>query len=154
VRQYRPDTAFSSDFIIGFPGESDEDFAGTVRLVEEIGFSSAYTFKYSPRPGTPAADMADQVPEAVKDARLQAIQALVTKQQRAFQESMVGKTLDVLVERIGRKPGQVAGKSPHLLAVAFEGSADLIGQIVSVEIVESVTNSLIGQLSDRPRAVA
>ena len=154
VKQYRPDTAFSSDFIIGFPGETDEDFAGTMRLVEEIGFSSAYTFKYSPRPGTPAADMADQVPEAVKDARLQAIQALVTKQQRAFQESMVGQTLDVLVERIGRKPGQVAGKSPHLLAVAFEGSADLIGHIVSVDIVESVTNSLIGQLSDRPRAVA
>jgi tRNA-2-methylthio-N6-dimethylallyladenosine synthase len=154
VKQYRPDTSFSSDFIIGFPGETDEDFAGTMQLVEEIGFSSAYTFKYSPRPGTPAADMADQVPESVKDARLQAIQALVTKQQRAFQESMVGKTLDVLVERIGRKPGQVAGKSPQLLAVAFEGSADLIGHIVQVDIVESVTNSLIGQLSDRPRAVA
>ena len=154
VKHYRPDTAFSSDFIIGFPGETDEDFAGTMQLVEEIGFSSAYTFKYSPRPGTPAADMADQVPESVKDARLQAIQALVTKQQRAFQESMVGKTLDVLVERIGRKPGQVAGKSPQLLAVAFEGSADLIGHIVQVDIVESVTNSLIGQLSDRPRAVA
>jgi tRNA-2-methylthio-N6-dimethylallyladenosine synthase len=154
VKHYRPDTAFSSDFIIGFPGETDEDFAGTMQLVEEIGFSSAYTFKYSPRPGTPAADMADQVPESIKDARLQAIQALVTKQQRAFQESMVGKTLEVLVERVGRKPGQVAGKSPQLLAVAFEGSADLIGQVVSVDIVESVTNSLIGQLSDRPRAVA
>ncbi len=154
VKRYRPDTAFSSDFIIGFPGETDEDFAATMQLVEEIGFSSAYTFKYSPRPGTPAADMADQVPESVKDSRLQTIQALVTKQQRAFQESMVGRTLDVLVERVGRKPGQIAGKSPHLLAVAFEGSADLIGQVVSVEITESVTNSLIGQLSDRPRAVA
>jgi tRNA-2-methylthio-N6-dimethylallyladenosine synthase len=154
VKHYRPDTAFSSDFIIGFPGETEEDFAGTMQLVEEIGFSSAYTFKYSPRPGTPAADMADQVPESIKDARLQAIQALVTRQQRAFQESMVGKTLEVLVERIGRKPGQVAGKSPHLLAVAFEGNADLIGQVVSVDIVASVTNSLIGQMSDRPRAVA
>jgi len=154
VKYYRPDIAFSSDFIVGFPGETDADFAATMQLVEEVGFSSAYTFKYSPRPGTPAADMADQVPEAVKDARLQSLQALVTKQQRAFQESMVGRTLDILVERPGRKPGQVSGKSPHLLAVAFEGSTDLIGQIVSVDIVESVTNSLVGQLSNRERAVA
>ncbi|MCX8503527.1 MAG: tRNA (N6-isopentenyl adenosine(37)-C2)-methylthiotransferase MiaB [Beijerinckiaceae bacterium] len=154
VKHYRPDIAFSSDFIVGFPGETDADFAATMQLVEEVGFSSAYTFKYSPRPGTPAADMADQVPEAVKDARLQSLQALVTKQQRAFQESMVGRTLDILVERPGRKPGQVSGKSPHLLAVAFEGSTDLIGQIVSVDIVESVTNSLVGQLSNRERAVA
>ncbi len=154
VKHYRLDIAFSSDFIVGFPGETDADFAATMQLVEEVGFSSAYTFKYSPRPGTPAADMADQVPEAVKDARLQSLQALVTKQQRAFQESMVGRTLDILVERPGRKPGQVSGKSPHLLAVAFEGSTDLIGQIVSVDIVESVTNSLVGQLSNRERAVA
>jgi len=154
VKYYRPDIAFSSDFIVGFPGETDADFDATMQLVEEVGFSSAYTFKYSPRPGTPAADMADQVPEAVKDARLQSLQALVTKQQRAFQESMVGRTLDILVERPGRKLGQVSGKSPHLLAVAFEGSTDLIGQIVSVDIVESVTNSLVGQLSNRERAVA
>jgi tRNA-2-methylthio-N6-dimethylallyladenosine synthase len=98
--------------------------------------------------------MADQVPENVKDARLQALQALVTKQQRAYQESMVGRKLDVLVERLGRKPGQVSGKSPHLLAVAFEGGADLIGQIVSVDILESVTNSLVGQVSNREYAVA
>jgi tRNA-2-methylthio-N6-dimethylallyladenosine synthase len=154
VKRHRPDIAFSSDFIVGFPGETDADFAATLALVEEIGFSSAYTFKYSPRPGTPAADMSDQVPEAVKDARLQALQALVTKQQYAFQRSMVGRTLDVLVERPGRKPGQMSGKSPHLLAVAFEGDADLIGQIVPVEIVESVTNSLVGTLSNRQRAVA
>lgn len=154
VKHYRPDIAFSSDFIVGFPGESDADFAATMQLVEEVGFSSAYTFKYSPRPGTPAADMADQVPENVKDARLQALQALVTKQQRAYQESMVGRKLDVLVERLGRKPGQVSGKSPHLLAVAFEGGADLIGQIVSVDILESVTNSLVGQVSNREYAVA
>jgi tRNA-2-methylthio-N6-dimethylallyladenosine synthase len=154
VRAHRPDTAFSSDFIVGFPGETDADFAATLALVEEIGFSSAYTFKYSPRPGTPAAEMGDQVPEDVKDARLQALQALVTRQQHAFQRSMVGRTLDVLVERAGRKPGQMTGKSPHLLAVAFEGSPDLVGTIVQVDIVESVTNSLVGHLSSRPSAAA
>jgi tRNA-2-methylthio-N6-dimethylallyladenosine synthase len=154
VRRYRPDVALSSDFIVGFPGETDADFADTMRLIEETGFAAAYSFKYSPRPGTPAAELPDQVPEAVKDRRLHALQALVTQQQRAFQESMVGKILDVLVEKPGRRPGQMAGKTPHLLAVAFEAPADCVGDVVAVEIVESVTNSLIGRLVDRRRAVA
>ncbi|MEI6572113.1 MAG: tRNA (N6-isopentenyl adenosine(37)-C2)-methylthiotransferase MiaB [Alphaproteobacteria bacterium] len=146
MRRQRNDIVFSSDFIVGFPGETDEDFQATLTLIEEVGFASAYSFKYSVRPGTPAAEMDDQIPEDVKDRRLQILQALIAKQQRRHQDSMVGKTLDILVERKGRHPGQVAGKSPHLLAVAFDASADYIGRVVPVRITDSVTNSLVGTL--------
>jgi tRNA-2-methylthio-N6-dimethylallyladenosine synthase len=146
MRNKRPDIAFSSDFIVGFPGETEEDFAATISLVEQLGFASAYTFKYSIRPGTPASEMDNQIPEEIKDRRLHALQALIAKQQRAYQDRMVGQTLDVLVERKGKHPGQMAGKSPHLLAVAFEAPAAYIGHIVKVRITDSVTNSLVGTL--------
>ena len=146
MRRHRNDIVFSSDFIVGFPGETDEDFQATLSLIEEVGFASAYSFKYSVRPGTPAAEMDDQIPEDVKDRRLQILQALIAKQQRRHQDSMVGKTLDILVERKGRYPGQMAGKSPHLLAVAFDAPSDYIGRVVQVRITDSVTNSLVGTL--------
>lgn len=154
IRAIRPDIVFTSDFIVGFPGETDEDFAATMRLVETVIYASAYSFKYSPRPGTPAADLPDQVPESVKDARLQALQALITRQQRAFQESQIGKIVDVLVEKPGRRPGQMAGKTPHLLATAFEAPADLVGHVVQVEITDALTNSLIGRLHQPVRKSA
>lgn len=154
MRSYRPDMAFTSDFIVGFPGETEEDFNATIRLVEEVQFATAYTFKYSERPGTPAAELEDQIPEAEKDRRLYALQALIAKQQRAFQDSMVGRVLDVLVDRKGKKPGQLTGKSPHMLAVSFEADPSLMGQIVQVRITESGTNSLVGQLLQPERAVA
>lgn len=147
MRGQRPDIVFSSDFIVGFPGETDEDFQSTLSLIDQVGFASAYSFKYSIRPGTPAAEMEDQVPEDVKDRRLQVLQALIAKQQRHHQDSMIGKTLDILVERKGRHPGQMAGKSPHLLAVAFDAPADYIGRVVKVRITDSVTNSLVGMLA-------
>jgi len=146
MRRHRNDIVFSSDFIVGFPGETDEDFQATLTLIEKVDFASAYSFKYSVRPGTPAAEMADQIPEDVKDRRLQTLQALIAKQQSRHQDSMVGKTLDILVERKGRFPGQMAGKSPHLLAVAFDAPADYIGRVVQVRITDSVTNSLVGTL--------
>ena len=146
MRRKRPDIAFSSDFIVGFPGETDEDFKATLSLVEQVGFASAYTFKYSVRPGTPASEMDDQISEEVKDQRLHRLQALIAQQQRAYQDSMVGQTLDILVERKGKHPGQMAGKSPHLLAVAFDAPADYIGHIVKVRITDSVTNSLVGRV--------
>ena len=146
MRHARPDIAFSSDFIVGFPGETDDDFQATLALIEDVTFASAYSFKYSVRPGTPAAELPDQIAEDVKDRRLQKLQALISHQQKQFQAGMIGQTLDILVEKKGRYPGQLAGKSPHLLAVAFEASPDLIGEIVRVEITESVTNSLVGRL--------
>lgn len=147
MRKQRPDIVFSSDFIVGFPGETDEDFQATLSLIDQVGFASAYSFKYSIRPGTPAAEMEDQVSEDVKDRRLQVLQALIAKQQRHHQDRMVGTTLDILVERKGRHPGQMAGKSPHLLAVAFDAPADYIGRVVKVRITDSVTNSLVGTLA-------
>ncbi|WP_238183674.1 tRNA (N6-isopentenyl adenosine(37)-C2)-methylthiotransferase MiaB [Methylobacterium trifolii] len=144
VRAARPDVALSSDFIVGFPGESDADFSDTMRLVSEIGFESAYSFKYSPRPGTPAAERADAVPEAVMAERLAALQGLLDAQRHAYQRAAVGRTLDVLVEKAGRRPGQVAGKTPHLLAVQFDAPASRIGEVVPVRIVETGSNSLFG----------
>ena len=152
MRASRPDIALSSDFIVGFPGETDADFADTMRLVAEIGFESAYSFKYSPRPGTPAAERDDAVPEAVMSARLAELQALLDGQRYAYQRAAVGQVLDVLVEKSGRRPGQVAGKTPHLLAVQFDGPLSLIGGVVPVRIVEAGTNSLFGQALTRAQA--
>ncbi|GGG32390.1 tRNA (N6-isopentenyl adenosine(37)-C2)-methylthiotransferase MiaB [Chelatococcus composti] len=150
VRKARPDIALSSDFIVGFPGESDADFEDTMRLVADVGFASAYSFKYSPRPGTPAADMEEQVPEPVKAERLARLQAALDESRRAFNAATVGRTVDVLIERPGRHPGQLAGKSPYLQAVQLEAADLAIGDIVPVEIVEMAPNSLFGRLAARP----
>ncbi len=148
LREGRPDIALSSDFIVGFPGESDEDFADTLSLIEKIKFSAAYSFKYSPRPGTPAAKMNQQIPEVVMAERLSAVQALVEKQRHEFHHAALGHSFDVLFEKPGRKPGQVGGKSPFLHGVHVEGSLDLVGQIRSVEIVASSGTSLEGHLKE------
>ena len=147
VRQARPDIALSSDFIVGFPGESDADFEETMRLVSEIGFASAYSFKYSPRPGTPAAEQADQVPDEIRTSRLHRLQAVLNDQQKAFNAGTVGRTVDVLFEKVGRHPGQIAGKSPYLQAVQVDGPDSLIGQILPVEITGLATFSLFGRLA-------
>jgi tRNA-2-methylthio-N6-dimethylallyladenosine synthase len=142
-----PDIALSSDFIVGFPGETDVDFAATLDLIREITFASAFSFKYSPRPGTPGADMPNQVPEDVKVARLAGLQALLDAQRLAFNRSLVGKTLAVLFEKKGRHPGQIAGRSPYLQAVQVEAPDALIGNILPVEITGLGTNSLFGRLA-------
>lgn len=150
VRAARPDIALSSDFIVGFPGESESDFEDTMRLVADVGFASAFSFKYSARPGTPAAEMDGQVPEAVKTERLYRLQALLTEQQKAFNAATVGRTVDVLFEKAGRHAGQIAGKSPYLQAVQVDGPASLIGSIAAVEITGVATFSLFGRLLDQP----
>jgi len=147
IRAARPDIALSSDFIVGFPGETDAEFEETMRLVEEIGFQSAFSFKYSPRPGTPAAEREDAVPESVKSERLAALQGLLDRQRHAYQNAAEGQITDVLVEKTGRHPGQVAGKTPHMLAVQFDAPASTIGSIVPVRIVEAGTNSLFGEVA-------
>jgi tRNA-2-methylthio-N6-dimethylallyladenosine synthase len=135
----------SGDFIVGFPGETEADFQATLDLVEEVGYASAYSFKYSARPGTPAAERA-QVDPAEANDRLQRLQALLTQQQRAAQDAMVGREVSVLFEKAGRMPGQMVGKSEYLHAVHVQGPADLAGRIAPVEIVESGPNSLSGLL--------
>lgn len=155
VRAARPDIALSSDFIVGFPGEADADFEATLRLVAEIGFSSAFSFKYSPRPGTPAAELADQVPEPVKVERLTRLQELLETQRQAFNHGMVGRTLEVLLEKPGRHPGQIAGKSPYLQPVQIEDDAHRPGDVVPVRIARAGSNSLFGELvSSRTWTVA
>jgi tRNA-2-methylthio-N6-dimethylallyladenosine synthase len=146
MRAARPDVAMASDFIVGFPGETDRDFEDTMALVRAVGYASAYSFKYSRRPGTPAAEMLGQVPEDVKDARLQALQALLMEQQVAFNASKVGATVPVLVTGTGRHAGQMLGKSPWMQSVHFDGAAELAGQIVDVAIMAAGRNSLTGEL--------
>ncbi|HEX2257458.1 MAG TPA: tRNA (N6-isopentenyl adenosine(37)-C2)-methylthiotransferase MiaB, partial [Afifellaceae bacterium] len=146
LRAARPDLALSGDFIIGFPGETDADFRDTMRLIEEVGYAQAYSFKYSPRPGTPAASDAAQVPEAVKSARLAELQALLSQQQHAFNARMLGRTFDVLLEKPGRSAGQLAGRSPWLQAVQVEAPQSLLGSIVPVTVVKVGSNSLFGAL--------
>ncbi len=128
LRAARPDLALSSDFIAGFPGETDADHAATLRLIRDVNYAQAFSFKYSKRPGTPGAAMPKQVAESVKDERLQEIQALLLEQQRAFAAGLVGRTLPVLFEKPGRHPGQIVGRSPYLHAVVAEGPASLIGE--------------------------
>jgi tRNA-2-methylthio-N6-dimethylallyladenosine synthase len=144
-RAARPDIALSGDFIVGFPGESEAEFAETLRLVDAVGYAQAYSFKYSPRPGTPAATMDDQVARGVMDERLQRLQAALNRDQLAFNQASVGKRCQVLVERKGKKPGQWLGKSPWLQSVFFEGEA-AIGDVVTVELVEAGPNSILGRL--------
>ncbi|WP_297323296.1 tRNA (N6-isopentenyl adenosine(37)-C2)-methylthiotransferase MiaB [uncultured Bartonella sp.] len=144
IRKVRPDIAFSGDFIVGFPGETDEAFEATMKLIETVGYSSAYSFKYSPRPGTPGATMKDHVAEKVKDERLQRLQALILDQQHSFLNSKIGETIKVLIEKPGRHDGQMIGRSPWLLPVVVETNAK-IGEIVAAEITGTFPNSLFGR---------
>ena len=146
LRAARPDLALSSDFIVGFPGETEADFAATLALVEEVGHALAFSFKYSPRPGTPAAAMPGQVEAAVKAERLARLNAVLLAQKAAFDAAQVGRRLPVLWEKPGRQPGQVIGRSPYLQAVWAEAPASLIGQVAEVEIVSANPNSLTGRL--------
>jgi tRNA-2-methylthio-N6-dimethylallyladenosine synthase len=149
IRGARPDIAFSTDIIVGFPGETDADFAATIEVVERVGFAQAYAFKYSPRPGTPGAGLPAQVPEPVQLERLHALQDLLFRQQTAFNSSCVGRTMPVLFERSGRHPGQLVGRSPYLQAVHAQADSSLIGQVVEVEIDRLSTNSLSGTVKER-----
>ncbi len=146
LRAARPDLALSSDFIVGHPGETEADFAATMALVRDVSFAQAYSFKYSPRPGTPAAGAPGQVPEAEKDCRLQALQAVLRDQQSRFAAACVGLTMPVLFTGPGRHPGQVVGRSQFLQPVHLSGHTDLIGQEVLVHIVAAHPNSLAGTL--------
>ena len=147
LRAARADLAFSSDFIVGFPGETDADFADTLRLVAEVGYASAFSFKYSPRPGTPAAEMA-QLSEAVKDERLQRLQHEIDRHQAAFMARCDGVTFDVLFEKPGKKPGQIVGRSPYLQPVQVIAPSNLIGEIAPVTVTEVGSNSLFGALAE------
>lgn len=152
VRTVRPDIAFSGDFIVGFPGETEDDFEDTMRLVREVGHAQAYSFKYSPRPGTPAADMADQIAMEIMDERLQRLQAQIVADQSAFNRNTVGKTCDVLLERPGKFDGQLIGKSPWLQSVHVLAPDLAIGNIVSVQITDSGPLSLKGEPTMRAAA--
>jgi tRNA-2-methylthio-N6-dimethylallyladenosine synthase len=152
VRTVRPDIAFSGDFIVGFPGETNEDFEDTMRLVREVGHAQAYSFKYSPRPGTPAADMADQIAMEIMDERLQRLQAQIVADQTAFNRNTVGKTCDVLLERPGKFDGQLIGKSPWLQSVHVLAPELSIGNIVRVQITDSGPLSLKGEPTMRAAA--
>lgn len=147
LRALRLDMAFSGDFIVGFPGESDEDFEDTLRVVETVGYASAYSFKYSPRPGTPAADMEAQVPEEVKSERLSRLQALLNRQMQRFNESCVGREMEVILDRPGKHPGQLVGRSPYNQAVHVENAAHLAGKLVKLRITSASANSLGGELA-------
>jgi tRNA-2-methylthio-N6-dimethylallyladenosine synthase len=146
IRAANPAIALSTDIIVGFPGETDDEFQATMTLVREIGFAAAYTFKYSARPGTPAATMDGDMSDALKNERLLLLQALLSEQSRAFNAGCVGQTMDVLFERPGRRVGQWIGRSPYLQSVYVEADASLIGQMRAVEIIEAGPNSLAGHL--------
>ncbi len=148
IRAARPDMAIAGDFIVGFPGETDRDFEDTLDLVRQVTYAGAFSFVYSPRPGTPAATMPGHIEEKVGLERLQRLQALLFEQQTAFNAAQAGKTLNVLFEKKGRYAGQAIGRSPYLQAVHVEGADHLLGQIVPVEIISGAQNSLNGRLAD------
>ena len=148
VREARPDIALSSDFIVGYPGETEADFDETMKLVEQTGFASAYSFKYSPRPGTPAARQDSPVDEAEKDRRLQELQALLLRQQVAFNSRFVGQTTEILVERAGGRPGQMHGRTPHMQAVHVNLSERFLGHIVKLRIASAQGVSLTGDAAE------
>ncbi len=154
LRAARADLALSSDFIVGFPGESDDDFQATMKLIRDIGFIQAFSFKYSRRPGTPGAAMPRQIAEDVKDARLQELQAELIRQQTAFNEAMAGQTIPVLFDKPGRYPGQIGGRSPFLQAVHVTGPESLIGSMADVTILKGAQNSLTGELVGQNAAAA
>lgn len=149
IREARPDMAIAGDFIVGFPGETDRDFEDTLDLVRQVTYAGAFSFVYSPRPGTPAATMSGQVEEAVALERLHRLQALLFEQQTAFNAAQTGKTLNVLFEKKGRYDRQAIGRSPYLQAVHVEAADHLLGQIVPVKIVSGAQNSLNGRLVDQ-----
>jgi tRNA-2-methylthio-N6-dimethylallyladenosine synthase len=146
VRRARPDIAFSSDFIVGFPGETEADFEATLKLVSEVGFASAFAFKYSPRPGTPAAEAGDQVPAEVKEERLARLLSLLESQRQAFNRAAVGRRFGVIFDKLGRHEGQLIGRSPYMQAVHAEAAPERIGRMSEVEIVDVGPNSLKGRL--------
>jgi tRNA-2-methylthio-N6-dimethylallyladenosine synthase len=145
IRAARPDIAMSGDFIVGFPGETDADFEATMEIVRATRYASAYSFKYSPRPGTPGAEMGGHVDEKLKDERLQRLQQLITRQQHAFADGLVGQTISTLIEKPGRQPGQIVGRSPWLQPVIVDETAGEIGDIVEVRITKTGTNSLFAE---------
>jgi tRNA-2-methylthio-N6-dimethylallyladenosine synthase len=153
LRAARPDIAMSSDFIVGHPGETSADFEASLRLIREVGFAQAFSFKYSPRPGTPAAAAPAQVPEGEKDARLRELQTLLREQQTGFNRSCAGLTLPVLITGPGRRPGQIAGRTPYLQPVHLNGQISLAGQVVPVRIDAANPNSLSG-VFNKERACA
>jgi tRNA-2-methylthio-N6-dimethylallyladenosine synthase len=148
LRAARPDLAVSSDFIVGFPGETETDFAATLDLARTVGFAQAYAFKYSPRPGTPAAAMAGQVPEPVKARRLAELLAVVAEQQLAFNRAFEGRDVPVLLDRAGRRPGQLHGRSPHMQAVHVAAAPAMLGRTVAVRVERALSNSLAGRLAE------
>jgi tRNA-2-methylthio-N6-dimethylallyladenosine synthase len=148
LRAARADIALSSDFIVGFPGESDQDFADTLKLVEEIGFAQAYSFKYSPRPGTPASGMTGQVPEAVKEERLSQLQAALQVQSARFNEACVGRTFDVVLDRPGRRDGQLIGRSPYMQSVFVTAPATMLNSVQKLTITAAHSNSLGAVLAE------
>jgi tRNA-2-methylthio-N6-dimethylallyladenosine synthase len=150
LRAARGDLALTSDFIVGFPGETEDDFAQTLRLVDEVCYAGAFSFKYSPRPGTPGAALKNQVDEDVKSVRLRRLQAAIDRHQEAFNRRCVGRTFAVLFEKPGRHAGQLVGRSPYLQPVQVTAPAALTGTIAAVTITDVASNSLFGELS-RPR---
>jgi tRNA-2-methylthio-N6-dimethylallyladenosine synthase len=150
VRAARPDIALSGDYIVGFPGESDAEFEATLAVIREVGHAQAFTFKYSPRAGTPAATMDGQIAPEVMDDRLQRLQALIGEQQLAFNRATVGRTCEILIERKGKLPGQMLGKSPWLQSVLIDGGE--IGDLVEVEIVQAGPQSMHGERPQRAAA--
>ena len=154
LRASRADLAFTSDFIAGFPGETEDDFRATLALVEEVGFATAYSFTYSPRPGTPAAEMGDQIPPGEQAERLQRLQAVITRQWRAFNAQSLGRTVEVLLEKPGKLPGQLVGRTPYLQAVQVMAPPAMIGSLVPVTITEIGSNTLFGALPQEQRVLA
>jgi len=145
-RQSRPDMVFTSDFIVGFPGETNQDFEDTLSLVQDVGYAAAYSFAYSKRPGTPAAALENQILEEVKKERLARLQDLLQESQKAFNQSCIGRVLPVLFERNGRVPGQLLGRSPYLQSVHALGTSRLMGQIIPVKITGATLSSLSGEI--------
>jgi tRNA-2-methylthio-N6-dimethylallyladenosine synthase len=154
LRAARPDIALSSDFIIGFPGESEDDFAATLALAREIGFAQAFSFKYSKRPGTPGAALRAQIAESVKSERLQILQELIEANQQRFNDSLVGRVLPVLFEKPGRHPGQLVGRSPYLQWVHAQAPARCQGAVLPVKITGAGPNSLAGEVETLAEVVA
>ena len=147
VRAARSSMAFSSDFIVGFPGESEDDFCATLALVDEVEYAGAFSFKYSPRPGTPAAEMPDQLPDEVKSERLHRLQVAIDRHQAAFNAQWLARSFDILLEKPGRHPGQIVGRSPYLQPVQVMAPATMVGDIATVTITEVSANSLFGTLA-------
>jgi len=155
LRRVRPDISVSTDFIVGFPGESAADFEATMKLIEDVGFDQSYSFIYSRRPGTPAANLADDTSDAVKHARLERLQATINANSKKISESMVGSVQNVLVEGPSKKnPHELAGRTENMRYVNFPGDARLIGQFVDVQITQAMSNSLRGRMHSAVAAVA